>query len=44
MQVFDNQENRFMFSKFQEDGDYGFQRFLSLALWGQIEWSIPRLG
>jgi hypothetical protein len=32
VQVFQDKEDRFMFSKFQEDGDDGFQRLLPLSL------------
>src|SRR5712691_7320067 len=35
VQVFQDKEYRLTFSKFQEDGDDGFERFLSLTLWGQ---------
>ena len=37
VQVFQDKEHRVTFRKFQEDGDNGFERFLSLTLWGQIE-------
>ena len=40
VQVFDDEENRLSFGKFQEDGDDGFQRHLALTLWGHIEQRI----
>ena len=33
VQVFQNEQHRLTFGKFQEDGDDGFQRLLSLTLW-----------
>ena len=33
VEVFHNKEDSVMFSKFQEDGDNGFKRFLPLPLW-----------
>ena len=37
VEVFQNKEDRLTFGKFEEDGNNGFERFLSLTLWGQIE-------
>src|SRR5215813_12343979 len=37
VQVFQNKEHRLMFSKFQEDGDDGFERLLTLTLWREVE-------
>jgi hypothetical protein len=37
VQVFQDKEDRLTFSKFQEEGDDGFQGLLPLTLWGEVE-------
>jgi hypothetical protein len=37
VQVFEDKEHRVALSVFHEEGDKGFEGFLSLTLWGQME-------
>src|SRR5215471_14416539 len=41
VQVFQDEQYRLLFGKFEEDGDDGFECFLSLALWRDVEQGIP---
>src|SRR5262249_50922888 len=40
VEVFDDEQHRLTFSKFQQDHDDGFEGLLSLALWGDVEQRI----
>src|SRR6266404_3973612 len=44
VQVFQDKEDRLTFSKFQEDGDDGFECLLALSLWGHMEQRITVFG
>ena len=37
VQIFQDEERRLLFGKFQENGNDGFKRFLALTLWGEVE-------
>jgi hypothetical protein len=43
VQVFQDKEDRVLFSQFQKDGDDGFQGLLALPLRRDVERRIPRL-
>ena len=37
VQIFQDKEDRLMFSQFQQEGDDGFQGLLAVPLWGEVE-------